>query len=66
MNFCDECLWGVLGGNRDKCLDIGSDPDHHADYPIKNQAITQPIMNELQWNVMEGTWVVKGTSHYFW
>ena len=39
--------WGVWGGKRNKWLDFGSDTDHHADCPIRNQAITQWIMSSF-------------------
>ena len=41
MNF----YGGVQGGKGNKGLDLGKDPDHHSDWPIRNSAITQQIMN---------------------
>ena len=38
---------GVQGGNRNKRLYIDGDPDHHADCPIGNLAITQQIMSRF-------------------
>ena len=38
---------GVRGGKRNKRLDFGIDPDHHADCPIGNLAITQQIMSKF-------------------
>ena len=35
---------GVQGGKIYKLLDFVSDPDHHADCPIKCPTITQQIM----------------------
>ena len=47
---CNEIYGGVWGGKRNKGLDFGNNPDHHADCAVWNRnvrylAITQQIMD---------------------
>ena len=38
---------GVQGDKRNKWINFGGDPDHHADCPTRNLAITQQIMTRF-------------------
>ena len=44
---------GVLGGKRNKWLNFGGNPDHHADSPVGHSTITEQIMNRLWWNFQD-------------
>ena len=57
MKFYGE----VRGGKRNKWLNVGSDPDDHADYPTGNSAITQQSMSRFWWNFQDSSAVIQGT-----
>ena len=52
---------GVRGGKRSKWLDFGSDPDHHADCPIENVAISQQITSTFSWNFQDISAMIQET-----
>ena len=52
---------GAWGGKSNKRIDFGSDPDHHADCPIKNAAIIQQIMSGFWWNFQYTSAMIQGT-----
>ena len=53
MKACCKCTV-----RSDTCGDL----DHHADFPIRNPAITLQIINRLRWNFTDGSGVVNGRS----
>ena len=52
---------GVWGGKRNKWINFGGDLDHNVDCPIQNPAITQQIMNGLQWKFQDSSAMMQGT-----
>ena len=49
----------VQGDKRNKCWDFGCDPDHHADRPIINRAITQQILSGFWWNLQDSSVMIQ-------
>ena len=49
---------GVQSDKRNKWLDFGGDPDHRADCPIGNPAITQQIMSGFWWNFQDSSAII--------
>ena len=45
----------VRVGKTNQWLDFGSDPDHHADCPIGNLAITLQLMSKFWWNFQDNS-----------
>ena len=43
------------GGKRDKWLNFGGDPNHDADWPIRNLVIMQQIMSGFDENVQDSS-----------
>ena len=60
---CDEMLWRVRGGNRNKWIDFGSNPDHHTDCQTGNLAIK--LWSRFWWNFRDSTAMIQGTNLYF-
>ena len=56
---------GVRGLKMNKWLDFGCDPNHLADCPIRNLAITQPIMSGFQWHFQDNSVMIQGTIDWF-
>ena len=61
-----ELFGGVWGGKGNIWLNFGGDPDHHADYPIKNPAITQQIMGGLWWNFQDSSAMISNNWLIFY
>ena len=60
-------FYGGAGvSKKNKWSNFGPDEDHHDDCQVGNQAIIQKAMKGLQWNFMERSGMIKGTSDYVW
>ena len=55
---------GVWGGKRNKWLNFCGNPDHHADCPIGNQAITQQIWADFDQNFQDSSAMIEGTIEF--
>ena len=50
-----EFYGGLQGGKKNKWSNFGGYPDHHADSPVGNSAITQQIMSGFWWKFQDSS-----------
>ena len=62
QKYCVMKLYGgVRGGKRNKSLNLGGDPGHHADCPIGNLAILLTNYKQIWMNFQDSSAVIQET-----